>query len=138
MQNGLSRLREIRSAKVMSWRFCRNLPVHNSCNMPPSGLSPVLEGIPMMVRLCSTVIAFAFVLAGGLGAANAQDEDSSATQQLEETVEPNSSAGANEATSDENASYLSGGGFDSAGDTGGAGDDGSNLEPRPFEATPNE
>jgi hypothetical protein len=33
---------------------------------------------------------------------------------------------------------LSGGGFDSAGDTGGAGDDGSNLEPHPFEATPNE
>ena len=45
---------------------------------------------------------------------------------------------ANEATSDENASYLSGGGFDSAGDTGGADDDGSNLEPHPFEATPSE
>jgi hypothetical protein len=92
----------------------------------------------MVVRLCLTVIAFAFVLAGGLAAANAQDEDSSASQQLEETVEPDSSAGANEATSDENASYLSGGGFDSAGDTGGAADDGSNLEPHPFEATPNE
>ena len=93
----------------------------------------------MTVRPCLTAIAFAWVLLGGLGMAHAQsDEDSSASQQLEGTVEPNSSAGANEATSDENASYLSGGGFDSAGDTGGAGDDGSNLEPHPFEATPNE
>lgn len=93
----------------------------------------------MAIRLCLTVIAFAWVLVAGLGMANAQsDEDSSASQQLEGTVEPNSSAAADEATSDENASYLSGGGFDSAGDTGGAGDDGSNLEPHPFEATPNE
>ena len=93
----------------------------------------------MTVRLCLTTATFALVLLGGLGMAKAQsDEDSSASQQLEETVEPNSSAGANEATSDENASYLSGGGFDSAGDTGGAGDDGSTLEPQPFEATPNE
>ena len=75
MRSGVSRLREIRSLKVMV-----------------------------------------------VGLAHAQsDEDSSASQQLEGTVEPDSSAAANDATSDENASYLSGGGFDSAGDTGGAG-----------------
>ena len=93
----------------------------------------------MTVRLYLTALAFAWALLGGLGLAHAQsDEDSSASQQLEGTVEPDSSAAANDATSDENSSYLSGGGFDSAGDTGGAGDDGSNLEPHPFEATPNE
>ncbi len=88
----------------------------------------------MTVRLYLTAVAFAWVLLGGFGLAHAQD----ASQQLEGTVEPDSSAAANDATGDENASYLSGGGFDSAGDTGGAGDDGSNLEPHPFEATPNE
>jgi hypothetical protein len=98
-----------------------------------------MDGMLMTTRLYLTAVAFAWVLLGGLGMAHAQsDEDSSASQQLEGTVEPDSSAAANEATSDENASYLSGGGFDSAGDTGGAGDDGSNLEPHPFEATPNE
>jgi hypothetical protein len=99
-----------------------------------------MEGMPMTIRLYLTAVAFAWVLLGGFGLAHAQDQDpsSGSTQQLEGTVEPDSSAGANEATSDENASYLSGGGFDSAGDTGGAGDDGSNLEPHPFEATPNE
>ena len=95
----------------------------------------------MTIRLYLSALAFSWALLGGLGMAHAQsDEDSSssASQQLEGTVEPNSSTGANEATSDENASYLSGGGFDSAGDTGGAGDDGTTLEPHPFEATPNE
>lgn len=93
----------------------------------------------MTVRVYLTAVAFIWVLLGGLGMAHAQsDEDSSASQQLEGTVEPDSSAAANDASSDENASYLSGGGFDSAGDTGGAGDDGSDLEPHPFEATPNE
>jgi hypothetical protein len=92
----------------------------------------------MTIRLCLTVAAFALLLAGGLGSAFAQDEDASASQQLEGTVEPNSDAAANEATSDENSSYLSGGGFDSPGDTGGAGDDGSNLEPAPLTVTPNE
>ena len=93
----------------------------------------------MTVRPYLTALAFAWALLWGLGFAYAQsDEDSSASQQLEGTVEPDSSAAANDATSDENSSYLSGGGFDSAGDTGGAGDDGSNLEPHPFEATPNE
>ena len=93
----------------------------------------------MTARLYLTAAAFVLALLGGWGMANAQDDPSSGSaEQLEGTVEPNSDAAANEATSDENASYLSGGGFDSAGDTGGAGDDGSNLEPAPFEATPNE
>jgi hypothetical protein len=89
----------------------------------------------MTIRLYLPAVAFAWVLLGGFGLAHAQSDD--ASQQLEGTVEPDSSA-APDASSDENSSYLSGGGFDSAGDTGGAGDDGSNLEPHPFEATPNE
>jgi hypothetical protein len=96
-----------------------------------------MEGMFMTVPLYFTALIIAWSLLGGFGPANAQsDED--ARQQLEGTVEPNSSAGANDATSDENASYLSGGGFDSASDTGGADDDGSNLEPHPLEVTPNE
>jgi len=93
----------------------------------------------MTIRLYWMALAFAWVLLGGFGLAHAQDQDpsSGATEQLEGTVEPDSSA-APDASSDENSSYLSGGGFDSAGDTGGADDDGSNLEPHPFEATPNE
>jgi hypothetical protein len=95
-----------------------------------------MEGMLMTIRFYLTAVAFAWVLVGGLAMVHAQsDEEPSASQQLEG---PDSSAGANDATSDENSSYLSGGGFDSAGDTGGAGDDGSNLEPHPFEATPNE
>ena len=93
----------------------------------------------MTVRIYFAAAAFASVLLGGFAIARAQsDQDSSASQQLEGTVEPDSSAAANDATSDENSSYLSGGGFDSAGDTGGAANDGSNLEPHPFEATPNQ
>ena len=92
----------------------------------------------MTVRLYLTAVTFAWVLLGGLAPAYAQScEDSDTCQVLENNVEPDSSA-APGASSDENSSYLSGGGFDSAGDTGGAGDDGSNLEPHPFEATPNE
>lgn len=93
----------------------------------------------MTIRLFLAAAAFGLLLAWNFGPAKAQsDEDSSASQQLEGTVEPDSDAAANDATSDENASYLSGGGFDSAGDTGGAADDGSDLQPHPFEATPNE
>jgi hypothetical protein len=94
----------------------------------------------MTVRLYLTAVAFAWALLGGFGLALAQDQDpnSGSTEQLEGNVEPNSSAGANEATSDENASYLSGGGFDSEGNTSAGTDDGSDLQPHPFEATPNE
>ncbi|HMK41706.1 MAG TPA: hypothetical protein VK451_09120 [Methyloceanibacter sp.] len=92
----------------------------------------------MTVRRCLTAAAFAWILIGGFAAAHAQScDDSNTCEDLQNNVEPNSAA-APDAPSDENSSYLSGGGFDSAGDTGGAGDDGSDLQPHPFEATPNE
>ena len=91
-------------------------------------------------RVSLTAATLAFALFAGFGPALAQDPDpsSGAMEQLEGTVEPNSSAATGEGLSDENSSYLGGGGFDSAGDTAGAGDDGSTLEPQPFEASPNE
>jgi hypothetical protein len=93
----------------------------------------------MTIRLFLAATAFGLLLAWNLGPAKAQsDEEPSASQQLEDNVDVNSNAAVNNATSDENASYLSGGGFDSEGNTSAGTNDGSDLQPHPFEATPNE
>ena len=66
----------------------------------------------------------------------AQDEDS-VVDTLED-VQSTSEAATAPDISDENSSYLSGGGFDSGTDPSGSQDDGSDLQPAPLTVTPNE
>ena len=91
----------------------------------------------MLTRLL--LAASALILISTPQAALAQScEDSATCQELQSNVEPNSDASTDPSLSDENSSYLSGGGFDSAGDTSVGSDDGSDLQPQPFSAEPNE
>jgi hypothetical protein len=81
------------------------------------------------------IFAVSISLAVGYGA-HAQDQDSVVA--TPEDVQSTSEAATAPDISDENSSYLSGGGFDSGTDTSGSGDDGSDLQPAPLTVTPNE
>lgn len=68
----------------------------------------------------------------------ARAEDQEGVVDTPEDVQSSSEAATAPDISNENSSYLSGGGFDTGTDTSGSQDDGSDLQPAPLTVTPNE
>jgi hypothetical protein len=87
----------------------------------------------MFVRVLILVASISLAIAYG---ARAEDQDN--VVDTPEDVQSTSEAATAPDISDENSSYLSGGGFDSGTDTSGSQDDGSDLQPAPLTVTPNE
>jgi hypothetical protein len=86
----------------------------------------------MSVRVLILATSISLAIAYG---ARAQDDGVVDTPQ---DVQSSSEAATAPDISNENSSYLSGGGFDTGTDTSGSQNDGSDLQPAPLTVTPNE
>lgn len=86
------------------------------------------------MRIRTFALTLAIALAASCGIARAEDGTVDTPQDVQSTSE----AATAPDISDENAKYLSGGGFDSGSDTSGSDDDGSDLQPAPLTVEPNE
>jgi hypothetical protein len=87
----------------------------------------------MAIRVFILAISISLAIVYG---ARAEDQDG--VVDTPEDVQSTSEAATAPDISDENSSYLSGGGFDSGTDTSGSDNDGSDLQPAPLTVTPNE
>ena len=87
----------------------------------------------MFIRALMLAIPISLAIVYGV---RAEDQDN--VVDTPEDVQSTSKAATAPDISDENSSYLSGGGFDTGTDTSGSDNDGSDLQPAPLTVTPNE